>query len=1015
MQVFILGAQKIKGWFSSNETSLLAKKLISGQSFLDWNINSLNEKGIKHNSISLIAGYKFKEIQGAIPKINYIVNPKWEHTHVVGSVRYALNYWDGDDLLIFYADTLFKPNVLKDFINSCSENLIAISNVSSLNHNFKYKKPKEEILQVKNNYYKNYTKTELTESKHFSGLTFLKKETVKKFKQLLKNNNSLDNLRLSNALDEFIKVDSKIKFKSFDVTNSWVELDSLDSVTKFIFGSKAETLYRLKPFIKKSFVCDQIYFDINEWNSSKESVINKIQQKFDENIIIRSSSLEEDSWENSQAGSFLSIKDVNPKNKKLLIKNIEKVINRYSKKGKTPNLNNQVLIQPFIKNASISGVVFSKTLEEGLPYYCISYDDYSKETDVVTSGKTNKIKTFTIQRNCNREILSPIIKKIIYSVEEIEKILEYSSLDLEFIIDENNKLFIVQVRPITSHKSLIESEEFKDNFKKNKYVLTNRFKKKSHLRGNINLLSDMSDWNPAEMIGVKPKPLSLSLYKYLITDSTWRKSRGMIGYNNPFPEKLLFCLGGHPYIDLRNSLNNLIPKGLSIKLSDKLINHYLNLIKQKNHLHDKIEFEVAITCYTTDIDNHLLRLKNDNFSENEINKLKTNLKDLTNKIINQKKFKIDELVNRTIILDEKRKKAIEKKYTISEIPTIIKYLLDECINLGTFPFAILARYGFIGTSMIKGLVNNKIIDENQKNKYLNSIETIVTEMLNEMNDVIENKLTLEKFLNKFGHLRPNSYSVESFTYSEKPEYYLPSEKNNYSKIKSKGKSRFKFNSKTKSLINFELREMDFDVEQLLNFIEKSISAREFSKFQFTKTLSTILDLIIEYGKNHSITRDDISFISIDKILYSKTKKSLNELVLEGKKNFHKSNEILTSGFISSINGLDIIERDENLPNFVSLKKINGEIFYLKNLSNTNDIRNKIVLIESADPGYDWIFLYNIKGLITKYGGAASHMTIRCAEFGLPAAIGCGESLFNELKNSSLINLNCNLKEITILK
>ena len=104
MQVFILGAQKIKGWFSSNETSLLAKKLISGQSFLDWNINSLNEKGIKHNSISLIAGYKFKEIQGAIPKINYIVNPKWEHTHVVGSVRYALNYWDGDDLLIFYAE-----------------------------------------------------------------------------------------------------------------------------------------------------------------------------------------------------------------------------------------------------------------------------------------------------------------------------------------------------------------------------------------------------------------------------------------------------------------------------------------------------------------------------------------------------------------------------------------------------------------------------------------------------------------------------------------------------------------------------------------------------------------------------------------------------------------------------------------------------------------------------------------------------------------------------------------------
>ena len=57
------------------------------------------------------------------------------------------------------------------------------------------------------------------------------------------------------------------------------------------------------------------------------------------------------------------------------------------------------------------------------------------------------------------------------------------------------------------------------------------------------------------------------------------------------------------------------------------------------------------------------------------------------------------------------------------------------------------------------------------------------------------------------------------------------------------------------------------------------------------------------------------------------------------------------------------------------------------------------MIESADPGYDWIFLYNIKGLVTMYGGAASHMTIRCNEFGLPAAIGCGVDKFNQLKSS----------------
>ena len=45
------------------------------------------------------------------------------------------------------------------------------------------------------------------------------------------------------------------------------------------------------------------------------------------------------------------------------------------------------------------------------------------------------------------------------------------------------------------------------------------------------------------------------------------------------------------------------------------------------------------------------------------------------------------------------------------------------------------------------------------------------------------------------------------------------------------------------------------------------------------------------------------------------------------------------------------------------------------------------------PGFDWIFSQEIAGLITCYGGAASHMAIRCAEFGIPAAIGCGTKIY----------------------
>jgi phosphoenolpyruvate-protein kinase (PTS system EI component) len=77
-----------------------------------------------------------------------------------------------------------------------------------------------------------------------------------------------------------------------------------------------------------------------------------------------------------------------------------------------------------------------------------------------------------------------------------------------------------------------------------------------------------------------------------------------------------------------------------------------------------------------------------------------------------------------------------------------------------------------------------------------------------------------------------------------------------------------------------------------------------------------------------------------------------------------------------------------------------------------DIDGCIVLIESADPGFDWIFSHEILGLVTQYGGANSHMAIRCAEFGLPAAIGCGEQLFEALAKAPVIELNCAARKLS---
>ena len=48
------------------------------------------------------------------------------------------------------------------------------------------------------------------------------------------------------------------------------------------------------------------------------------------------------------------------------------------------------------------------------------------------------------------------------------------------------------------------------------------------INGDYTSLSNMSDWNPAEMIGDKPDPLAISLYSELITDRIWRAESSLL-------------------------------------------------------------------------------------------------------------------------------------------------------------------------------------------------------------------------------------------------------------------------------------------------------------------------------------------------------------------------------------------------------------------------------------------------------------------------------------------------------
>ena len=122
----------------------------------------------------------------------------------------------------------------------------------------------------------------------------------------------------------------------------------------------------------------------NKYDINKEIFLKKIYKKFKQkDIIIRSSSKEEDQKYISIAGKFLSI--VVLKNKKHLIENyLEIVLN------KLKNENDEIIIQEYIKKVDLAGVFFSREINNNLPYYQINFDT-SKKTNHITSGIRNDL------------------------------------------------------------------------------------------------------------------------------------------------------------------------------------------------------------------------------------------------------------------------------------------------------------------------------------------------------------------------------------------------------------------------------------------------------------------------------------------------------------------------------------------------------------------------------------------------------------------------------------------------
>ena len=769
------------------------------------------------------------------------------------------------------------------------------------------------------------------------------------------------------------------------------------------FKTKAESLELLAPLLRKGRVLPQVRFSVGEWRSDPNAVLAGIAAApwGSGRLVVRSSARNEDGNTSSQAGKYDSVLGV--VGRAAVAQAIEQVIESFG--GEEPD--DQIFVQPMLDRVAIAGVAFSRNPSGG-PYFVINYDDCSGLTDRVTAGVGENLKTFFCLKS-RADAAPPQLAPVIALLIELENILGCDAIDVEFAVGDDGQLYLLQVRPLVvdCHGGAADAKvDGAIGDVAHKVELLSR--PHPYLHGSRAVFGVMPDWNPAEIIGVRPWPLSLSLYRELITDAIWAYQRDNYGYQNLRSFPLLVSFHGLPYIDVRVSFNSFIPRDVSADLAGRLVNYYIDRLLSEPHLHDKVEFEIIFSCYTLDLPKRLRRLSDHGFSREDLAELSAALRRLTNRIIHPEtalwrrdRAKIDLLAQRFPTISNAHIDKISRIY----------WLIEDCKRYGTLPFAGLARAGFIAVQLLQSFAEVGVLTPEEGSTFMASVDTVASRIGQDFA-----QLSKSDFLARYGHLRPGTYDILSPRYDEVPDLYFdwlaP-------RPTAAEPPRFALSIEQLRFIERLLKEheLDIDVLSLIEFIKAGIEGREYAKFVFTRNLSDALSLIRQVGEDHGLSVQDCAFLSYDVIrtLYSESgsvRAALLDSVAHGRESYALTRSLVLPPIIATPDEAFAFHLPASQPNFITRKSVTAATVSMTDPPER--FAGRILFVPSADPGFDWIFTRGISGFITQFGGANSHMAIRAGELGMPAVIGAGESLFNRWRAARKLCLDCTNQKVLII-
>ncbi len=1029
MKALVLGAGRAVLASSGVAVPKCLLEGIAGWRVLDWLLNALREGG-RVDDVVFVGGDGIETIRAQYEDLRFVHNPRWADEHVVGSLFSAAHELD-EGFFFTYADIVYRPDTVERLRRAPGDVVIVVDRSWRTRYRDRSRAQLEDAEKVvaaggQVRWIGKDIPLDAEVTGEFIGLArfgergaaWLRRtygaliETYRN--RPYRGRRNLRAANLSDLLQELVEQGLTVDVVTID--GDYAELDSPSDLAQFVFGTRAETLERLRPLLRQAHVTDGHLVRVGDWTHKRDEVVTELADRFGgAALAVRSSALGEDTQTSSAAGRYHSVIGVEGDDVDAIAAAVDAVVASYDRDGQRDE--NQVLVQPCLTEVVMSGVMMTRDVDNGAEYLVVNYDDTSGRTDSVTAGDAGHTSTVRIHRGAGGRPHDRRLAALVNTAEELEAITGSDALDVEFAFTRDESLHVLQVRPITRRTEWtpVDPRAHADELEQLRGFLRERLGPRPGVAGSSTVLGQMPDWNPAEMIGPFPSTLSRTLYELLITDATWREARVDLGYFDAFPHALMVELAGRPYVDVRLSANSLLPAGLDPEIRTAVVDAGLERLRVHPELHDKIEFEIFPTTYHARVADTCRDLVEAGMPATQARPLIDALRAHSRSLLVGGAAGVDAILERTAVLEEHTRRA----WTDAVDPLDrARTLLAHTVRYGTRPFSALARLSFVGTAMLRSLQSDGVIGDDDLDRFGRSVRTVSTDMMERLGAVRRGSESLDDFLETFGHLRPGTYDLLSPRYDQDPQLYfgdsaqgIPSPTTIVDELPPGWDEDFS------RRVDARLRAEDLGIDGVgfLGFLRAAIAGRELAKFRFSRALSAALELIARFGARHDLSREELTHLDAKVLLAipdaarpPELGEGLRRHGLAARMRRERQSLVYLPGVITHESDLTIVRSTVSRPNFVTSGRVRGELLHLgvTAAGDAGALRDRVVLLEGADPGYDWIFAHGIAGLVTRYGGANSHMTIRCAEFGLPAAIGCGDTLYEALRRARSVDLDC---------